>query len=110
MKLTLRRVILFTRRMDEMTAFYRDVIGLRLVTEEPKWKDFDASGMRLSLHAGESAIGKTKLAFYTDDVRGARAELVKRGAKMRDVISSDNLDLCDGTDPDGNAFQLSNRS
>lgn len=110
MKIALRRVILFTRRMEEMTAFYRDVIGLWPLADEPKWKDFDAGGMRLSLHAGEPGVGKTKIAFFTDDVRGAREELVKRGAKLKEVISGEGLDLCDGTDPDGNVFQLSNRA
>jgi catechol 2,3-dioxygenase-like lactoylglutathione lyase family enzyme len=112
--LGLRRIILFTRSLDAMTAFYRDVLGLELLVDEKGWKEFsvragDAGGVRLALHAGEPAPGKTKLAFFTDEVEKARDELVKRGAKMRALKGGDGLDLCDGEDPDGNPFQLSNR-
>ena len=39
-----------------------------------------------------------------------REELMKRGAKMGKVKSGAGLDLCEGTDPDGNPFQISNRA
>jgi catechol 2,3-dioxygenase-like lactoylglutathione lyase family enzyme len=93
-----------------MTSFYRDILGLKVLTDDPKWKDFDVGGgMRLALHEGEPDAGKTKIAFFTEDVAKARATLIERGAKMKNVISGAGLALCDGTDPDGNVFQISNR-
>jgi len=110
-KLVLRRVILFTRSLETLTTFYRDTLGLALVGDERGWKDFDAGGgVRLSLHSGEPAVGKTKLAFFTADVEKTRAELLERGVKMKRLIRGEGLDLCDGEDPDGNVFQLSNRA
>ncbi len=34
MKLSMRRIVLFTKDMAGMTAFYRDVLGLRLRKDE----------------------------------------------------------------------------
>ena len=113
MKLALRRVIIFTRSIDELTAFYRDVLGLPLLVDDKGWKELDAGGARLAIHAGtpsgEEGAGAHKLAFFTDRVAETRAELVSRGVKMKATKSFNGLDLCDGEDPDGNVFQLSNR-
>ncbi len=38
------RVILFTAQMEKMTEFYRDIIGLKQVSDEPGWREFDAGG------------------------------------------------------------------
>ena len=35
MKTTMRRVVLLTRKIDKMTTFYRDVMGLKLVAKPP---------------------------------------------------------------------------
>jgi hypothetical protein len=43
-------------------------------------------------------------------VSKARAELVARGIEMgNDPGDGDGLKLCDGKDPEGNVFQVSNR-
>ncbi len=36
MKLSMRRIVLFTKDMPGMTAFYRDVLGLRLLKDEER--------------------------------------------------------------------------
>jgi catechol 2,3-dioxygenase-like lactoylglutathione lyase family enzyme len=38
MQLRLSRVILFTANMDRMAAFYRDVLGFKLKTNDKAWK------------------------------------------------------------------------
>jgi len=109
--LKIRRIILFTSHMDAMAAFYGDVLGLKVAGREVGWIDFDAGPCRLALHAEGGKPGKRppKIAFFAADVAAARAALVKRGAKMGKVVSAKKFDMCNGTDPDGNAFQLSSR-
>jgi len=105
------RVILFTARMDAMTKFYREVLGLKQVSEEKGWREFAAGGASIALHSGPSSPGRKgpKIVFYAKDVTSMREELVARGAIFGKVRQGAVLCLCDGKDPDGNPIQLSNR-
>jgi catechol 2,3-dioxygenase-like lactoylglutathione lyase family enzyme len=105
------RVILFTGQMEKMGKFYGEVLGLKVVSEEKGWREFDASGVRIALHSGPSSPGRKgpKIVFYAKDVAALRKTLVARGAKFGEVKQGPMLCLCDGKDPDGNPIQLSNR-
>lgn len=107
----LARIILFTDQMNKMTAFYRDVMGLKLVTDDTTWKEFAAGGAQVALHSGPPSPGRKgpKIAFHAKDVAAARAKLNARGARFAQVREFGNLVMCDGEDPDGNPIQLSNR-
>ena len=111
MKLSMRRIVLFTSQMEQMTAFYRDALGLPLSKDEPRWKEFDANGCVIALHNGSSQVGKRppKIGFWASDVAAAREALVARGAKLGKVMSGGGLTRCEGKDPDGNPFSISNR-
>jgi catechol 2,3-dioxygenase-like lactoylglutathione lyase family enzyme len=111
MQLELRRITFFTRNMEPMSRFYGEVLGLERVTDEPGWREFRAGACNVALHEGESQPGKRapKLTFHAADVAAIRATLTKRGAKMGKIISATRHDMCDGKDPDGNAFQISSR-
>lgn len=111
MTLKVSRVVIFTIRMEAMAAFYRDVIQLKQTANGAGWKEFDAGTIALALHNGTSEVGKRppKLVFYSSDVACTREALMERGAKMGKVKSGAGLDLCEGRDPDGNPFQISNR-
>jgi len=104
------RIILFTGRMEAMSEFYGDALGLKLVTNEKGWREFAAGGTRIALHSGPSSPGRKgpKIAFYAKDVAAMRKKLVARGAKFGQVREGEYC-LCDGKDPDGNPIQLSNR-
>lgn len=102
----LARVILFARNMAGLTAFYRDVLGLPVKKEETGWVEFEG----FALHRGSPNPGSTMLAFGSEDVAKTRAELVARGAVMGKVKDFGALVLCDGKDPEGNLFQISNRA
>lgn len=108
--MNLARVILFTPNMAAMAAFYGEVLGLKQVTDEKGWKEFDAGGIRIALHSGTASPGRKgpKLAFYAKDVAATRAKLVAKGAKFGKVGAAP-LFLCNGRDPDGNPVQLSAR-
>jgi catechol 2,3-dioxygenase-like lactoylglutathione lyase family enzyme len=107
----LARVILFTARMDAMSKFYGEVLGLRRVTNEKGWQEFAAGGTRIALHSGPSSPGRKgpKIVFYAKDVAALREKLVARGATLGKVRQGEVYCLCDGQDPDGNPVQLSNR-
>ncbi|MFT3728600.1 MAG: VOC family protein [Terricaulis sp.] len=111
MDLQLRRVVVFTSNMEAMTAFYNEVLGLKIIGREKGWVDFEAGPCRIALHAGPSQVGKRppKLVFYAADVATTRAALMKRGAKFGPVKSTPKFDMCDGEDPDGNRIGVSGR-
>jgi catechol 2,3-dioxygenase-like lactoylglutathione lyase family enzyme len=111
MTLSMRRIILFTKDMPRMVAFYRDVLGLELRKAEKGWKEFDANGCVIALHNGTSEVGRRppKIGFWARDIVAARAGLIARGAKMTRVMSGAGLTRCEGKDPDGNPFYISDR-
>ena len=111
MKIDLRRVILFVDDMKSMTDFYENKLGLKVLAREPDFVDFDAGGCKLALHAGMSNPGRNKICFYVADVARARKELIEKGIRMgKEPSPADTPQLCDGKDPEGNTFQLSNRT
>src|SRR5271168_4958193 len=105
------RVILFTAQIDAMSKFYREVLGLKQVTNEKSWREFAAGGARIALHSGPSSPGRKgpKIVFHAKDVAALRETLVERGASLGKVRRGEMFCLCDGKDPDGNPVQLSNR-
>ena len=107
----LARVILFTAQIDAMSKFYGEVLGLKQVTNEKGWREFDAGGARIALHSGPSSPGRKgpKIVFHAKDVAALRTALMAKGAKFGKVKKGDVFCLCDGRDPDGNPIQLSNR-
>jgi len=121
------RIILFAKDMEKMSTFYEVIIGLRRVETPDDSDDFvvlDAGGVRLCLHripeqyARDIEISSPpvaregtplKICFHSSNVRHARGVLESRGAMLGPVREFGSLHLCDGTDPEGNVFQLSNR-
>jgi catechol 2,3-dioxygenase-like lactoylglutathione lyase family enzyme len=107
MKLRVRRVILFTQDVPALAAFYREVLGLRGLSDPDNrgWIELDAGRIGLAIHKGRPPAVRSsgpKLAFLCPDVVAARAKLVERGAKLGPVKgSAGGLQLCDGRDPAG---------
>ena len=111
MKLVMKRIVLFTRDIPGMVAFYRDKLGFALRKDEPGWKEFDANGCIIVLHNGPSRIGARppKIGFWAADIAAARAGLLACGVKMGKLMSSPGPTRCEGKDPDGNPFSISDR-
>ena len=105
------RVILFTGRMDAMSAFYGERLGLKMVTDEKGWREFAAGAVRIGLHSGPSSPGRKgpKIVFFAKDVAATRSKLAARGVRFGKVRVFGALAMCDAKDPDGNPIQLSNR-
>jgi predicted enzyme related to lactoylglutathione lyase len=120
----LKRVIVFVGDVEKCAGFYRDAFGFTVVPSDqpPKeWLELDTGGCRLAFHKARGAGGAIdsptggpttphKVVFYAEDVAAARAELVGRGVKMGKVNTFGKLAMCDGRDPEGHAFQISNRT
>jgi len=52
----------------------------------------------------------SKIGFWAKDIAAARQQLVNRGARMSKVMSAGGLARCEGKDPDGNPFSVSDRA
>ncbi|HEY3330242.1 MAG TPA: VOC family protein [Capsulimonadaceae bacterium] len=116
MQLKLRRVIYFCGDIEAMTRFYTDVMGFSLSTAEPstpgEWVVLDTGAVSLCLHkahhdgtvSGEDS--NVKVVFDVADVAAARAEMIARGVSMGPHHHWGFLDASEGTDPEGNVFQL----
>ena len=111
------RITLVVQNMMAVTEFYRDVLQLKpifdLDVQPPQWIEFNTGPCRLALQSAEKVDGVpstySKIVFYADDVEKARKELLERGAPMSAVEEDGRFQYCDGHDPEGNKFQISNR-
>ena len=119
----LGRAILFVKDLAAMEAFYGHALGLTVVERELGWVAFDAGGTELALHAIPDEIarqitissppeprGETplKLAFVVPEVASTFERLVRQGVSMSEPRTSGARTYCDGLDPEGNVFQITN--
>ena len=112
---SIARVILFVKNPQNVAKFYQEGLGLIPMGESSaEWVELSAGSCSIALHksissASERGEKATKIVFGVADVSGAKALLESRGVKMGAVYSFEAISFCDGTDPEGNKFQLSNR-
>ncbi len=111
MKLAMSRIVIFTPNLERITAFYRDVLGLKLRVDETGYREFDAGACGIALHNGTASPGRRppKIVFHARDVAKLRAALVARGTRLGKMMSGRGLTRCEGQDPDGNPYQPSDR-
>ena len=116
MQATLSRVMLFVQDVPALAAFYRDTFGCEPIGEiTAGWAELRAGGCNIALHQAGSRKphpgggSNCKLVFGSRDVASARAELESRGVAMGPIHSFDGIQICDGSDPEGNRFQISSR-
>jgi predicted enzyme related to lactoylglutathione lyase len=119
----LHRIIIFVGDVKRCAEFYRDAFGFTTVASDhpdSEWLELETGGCRLAFHKATgpdgpinsptgSPMNPHKIVFYAEDVAKARTNLVAKGAKMWDVRTFGALTLCDGCDPEGHVFQISNR-
>lgn len=114
MKLKPARVIIFCRSVPVMMEFYSLIadVSESYIESDLKWGELRTGNMNIAFHYSPIA-GKTtsgfKLVFFTKQIAAARKELTAMGVNMGQVIKSGRLRLCNGRDPEGNVFQISNR-
>jgi catechol-2,3-dioxygenase len=125
MNASLSRVILYVQDVGRLAAFYKDALGLPIVEEiKDEWAVLRAGGCELALHrvgkpyrVSDTASWKVetnvKLVMTVDrDLAELRAELLDKGVEIGNIKSYPGLTgpLCDGRDPEGNVFQLAQRT
>ena len=104
--------------VERLAVFYREAFGFGVVEEiAGEWAVLQAGACQLALHrVGEAYRGKppmgasnAKLVFTIDTPIAAKREaLLQRGVAMGEIKSYTGTGpLCDGRDPEGNVFQLS---
>lgn len=123
MKATLDTIILYVKNVELLKNFYVENFRLEVMEEDPVWALLNAGALQIGLHTigdpyleniknGHQFDNNTKLVFEIDtDIESARKEFVSRNIQMRDIKTFENYDflLCDGTDPEGNVFQLKSK-
>jgi predicted enzyme related to lactoylglutathione lyase len=110
----LTRVIIFTHDVTRLAEFYRSNFGLEDVGESgPEWTELSSGRSNIAFHKyGEESEGHEgwiKIVFGSKDVAAERVRLIERGIDMSEVVEFGDIHLCDGSDPDGNRFQISSR-
>ncbi|SFI08458.1 VOC family protein [Planctomicrobium piriforme] len=113
----LHELILYVSDMPRQVAFYRDLLGLRLL--EPLditdfsgqyWVVFDAGGCFLALHGGgncEFGEDAPKFVFLVADIEAERRRLSALGVPVSEIRSpATGVLVCDARDPEGNSFSL----
>lgn len=108
-----------TTAPDRALAFYRDVLGLGLIADEPHAIVFDAGGTMLRIQKAphHTPAPHTALGWKVADLRAEIARLAARGVKVTryDFLpqdadgvwtTPDGTKICWFKDPDGNTLSL----
>ncbi|REC62827.1 hypothetical protein DRF65_08370 [Chryseobacterium pennae] len=120
MNIKLESVILYVQNTSLLRNFYVENFNFKVLKEDSIWVLMNAGTVNIGLHKigdqylekierGHQFDNNTKLVFEADtDIETARNELLSKNVHMREVKTFENYDfwLCDGTDPEGNVFQL----
>jgi lactoylglutathione lyase len=80
-------IMIVVRDMERSVAFYRDVLGLKLLINQPNWTQFDAGNIILALHpdGDEVKVSPTtgmSIGIYVDDMDQAVTEIRRRFGKI----------------------------
>ncbi len=109
----LGQVAVMVHDLSRAIAFYRDVLGLRLLFEAPPGLAFfEAGGVRLMLGRPEGAEAGGVLYYHVPDLDAAHAALLAHGADVVDAphlvapMPDHDLWMCFARDSEGNLFGL----
>jgi predicted enzyme related to lactoylglutathione lyase len=101
-------VVVYTRDMERVIAFYRDVLGLEPDFESPHWTTFRTGVCTFALHAGSEAPDPT---FQVGDAAAERDRLMAAGVEVTEIREPvAGLRVFDARDPDGNRFSIESRA
>jgi catechol-2,3-dioxygenase len=117
------RLIFYVKDVEMLKEFYRAHFDLKIVEEiRHEWVVLQAGDLELALHkmgeqyrlkSGASATSNVKIVFETNKkLEDVRLALLDKGVSMKEIKRYDGFDyfLCDGVDPEGNIFQIMQRT
>lgn len=122
MPIFMSRLILYVRDVELLKAFYGTHFAFPVIEEiENEWAVLKAGEVEIALHrvgvayrdrptSGDTS--NAKLVFSVESgLEDLRETLLKAGVRMREMKRYDGFpqSMCDGEDPEGNVFQLSQR-
>ena len=108
-------MILRVRDLDASVAFYRDLLGLALISESPGFVFFDGGSIQIALNANPDEPTdetSTELVLEVDDVSSAVKEMEVRGIEfevpLRPVTTAGDrtLHATHFRDPDGHFWSI----
>ena len=116
-------VIVFVSNMARSVAFYRDVLGLPVRFESPKWTEFETPGTTLALHIADTPsgtaiaadaipAGQCHLGFAVEDLDAFHAGMVAKGVPCLQPPEEEDFGgrLAGYADPNGQPFWVSEGS
>jgi len=109
----LMQITLPARDLTRAVAFYRDVLGVKLLFQVKGAAFLDAGGVRLRLEQVAAPNVSANVELYFDDPGLTRAKLLEaRGVRFVGPpetvqhLATTDVQLLEFTDPDGNALAL----
>lgn len=118
MKTQLSQIIVYVSDMQKSASFYRDLLGLRLVSGSEQWSEFEAGPFHLALHwtnlhddvQGQRVVtaGNAELVFEVENLDSACEEIRHKGGAIDGPQEMEGLDVRVAflRDPDGMAIEL----
>lgn len=111
------RAILYTKKIDEMVAFYTLAFGYRAVRRDnDRILELQPPGDGLVLMLHPAAKGQregqvlVKLVFDVEDVEDCRAGLIDHGIAVGPVHDAGGYQFANAKDPAGNSVSISSRA
>jgi lactoylglutathione lyase len=112
------QVIVYVSNMQQSVRFYRDLLGLKLISESEQWSEFEVGPAHLALHwsslddevQGQPVVaaGNAELVFEVNDLDKACAEIRQKGGAVEgpSLMEGPNVRVAFLRDPDGMAIEL----
>ena len=113
-------VIVYVRDMQKQVEFYRDQLGLEITFpqglntyNDEMWVTFNTGPCVLALHGGaqgDPGTRSARIVFHVENIVEAKDTLNARGVTTGDIrVAAPGIEVCDGTDPEGNKFSIESR-
>ena len=118
MQARLDQLIVMVSDMRRSVGFYRDVLGLRAISESEWWSEFDVGNGTLALHPAPKAeaggavsgthAGTLTVCLTVPDIEATCADLRAKGVEVDGprVLASMQYSIATFADPDGLSLLL----
>lgn len=107
-------VVLYVHDMDRAITFYRDAIGLPVLTRSSGWSQMACGDASIGLHMIDAGVSERPVPYaglnlQVDDLDPAIARAVAGGARLVEIREPQPrvpVRLGELIDPEGNGFEL----